>query len=103
MYVCMYVCMYICMYVYTIINIVSLCISFRGSPKTMLFIGNRLVLNGKVKSFCYIKPNIHEKISIFVSAQIDAVSVYVCLKTMCLIMKNETYINRHTSICALTI
>ena len=73
------------------------------NPKSMTLNTPRLGLNFGVKSFCYIKPNIHEKISIFVSAQIDVVSVYVCFFTMCFIMKNETYMNRHTSICPLFI
>ena len=51
------VCMYACMY--TSINILSWCICFQGSPKTICFIEDRYAVNCKVKFFCYIDPDIH--------------------------------------------
>ena len=48
---------YVCMY--TSINIVSLCISYWWSQKSLRLIDSRWVLNGQVKSFYYIRLDIH--------------------------------------------
>ena len=81
----------------TSINIVSLCISFWGFQKSMPLIASRLVLSSKTLTGRGVLK--HTRLALdFREGANRFRSMYVCLKTMCFIIKmKHTYIDTRTN------